>query len=170
MNRPAPALLTFPQRRVDSCIIMRVNLPEIRLSAVSQFTYNSTRGSVWPRATIDRILRRGALAQRNDQMNRSLSRFGVAACAVLAAGCISPQDTRLPTLGYRDTRTERQSFNYLNPLPDRSGPGYHALPRGFDYPLAETPRAQERAAITEEITGGGTNPPSKPSLSRYSRS
>src|SRR5260370_33574723 len=99
MNRPAPALLTFPQTRVDSWIIMRINLPEIRLSAVSQFTYNSTRGSVWPRATIDWILRRGALAQRNDPMNRALLRFGVGACTLLAAGCISPQDTRPPTLG-----------------------------------------------------------------------
>jgi hypothetical protein len=116
------------------------------------------------------IVRRGALAQRNDPMNRALLRFGVAACTLLAAGCISPQDTRLPTLGYRDTRTERQSFNYLNPLPDRSGPGYQALPRGFDYPRAEPRRAQERAAITEEITGGDTVPASNPSVSRYPRS
>ena len=106
-------------------------------------------------------------------MNRSLLRFGVAAGALLAAGCISPQDTRLPTLGYRDTRTERKSLDYLNPLPDRSGPGYQALPRGFDYPRAEPRRAQERAAITrtiEEINSGETVPASNPSVSRYPRS
>jgi hypothetical protein len=116
----------------------------------------------------ERIFRRGALAQRNDPMNRALLRMSLAGCALLLAGC---QSTRFPTLGYsRDTRAERQSLNYLNPLPDRSGPGYQALPRGFDYPRAEPRRAQERAAITEEITCGDTVPATNPSVSRYPRS
>jgi hypothetical protein len=115
----------------------------------------------------ERILRRGALAQRNDPMNRGLLRISLAGCALLLAGC---QSTRFPTISSRDTSVERQSLNYLNPLPDRSGPGYQALPRGFDYPRAEPRRAQERAAITDEITSGETVPASNPSVSRYPRS
>jgi len=110
-----------------------------------------------------------APAQGNDLMHRGLSRAALAGYALLFAGCISARDTRLPTLGYRDPRAERQSFNYIDPLPDRAGPGYQALPRGFDYPRAEPRRAQEQAAITEAITGGEV-PPSNPSVSRYPRS
>jgi hypothetical protein len=100
-------------------------------------------------------------------MNRGLLRISLAGCALLLAGC---QSTRFPTISSRDTSVERQSLNYLNPLPDRSGPGYQALPRGFDYPRAEPRRAQERAAITDEITSGETVPASNPSVSRYPRS
>jgi hypothetical protein len=100
-------------------------------------------------------------------MNRGLLRISLAGCALLLAGC---QSTRFPTLSSRDTNVERQSLNYLNPLPDRSGPGYQALPRGFDYPRAEPRRAQERAEITDAITSGDTVPASNPSVSRYPRS
>jgi hypothetical protein len=103
-------------------------------------------------------------------MNRGLLRISLVGCALLLAGC---QSTRFPTLSSRDTSVERQSLNYLNPLPDRSGPGYQALPRGFDYPRAEPRRAQERAAITatiEEMNSGETVPASNPSVSRYPRS
>lgn len=104
-------------------------------------------------------------------MYRALLRSRLAGCAFLIAGCISSESTRRPTLGFNpDTRAERQSFNYLNPLPDRSGPGYQALPRGFEYPRAEPRQAQERAAITDEITGSGAVPASNPSVSRYPRS
>jgi hypothetical protein len=104
-------------------------------------------------------------------MNRALFRSGLAGCALLMAGC---QTTKFPTLGYNpDVRAERQSYNYLNPLPDRSGPGYQALPRGFDYPRAEPRKAQEKAAITaniEEMNSGETVPASNPAVSRYPRS
>lgn len=105
-------------------------------------------------------------------MNSVLLRIRLLGCAALLAGCISPQNTRLPTLGYnRDTRAERQSYNYLNPLPDRSGAGYQALPRGFDYPRDEPRRAQERSATTSQILGtGGVSTGANPSVSRYPNS
>src|SRR5713101_4412362 len=48
--RAVPAHLTFPKTRVDSTNTVREDVPQIHLSAVSQVAYNSTRGSVWPRA------------------------------------------------------------------------------------------------------------------------
>jgi hypothetical protein len=109
---------------------------------------------------------RVALAQRIVAMNGVTLRIRLVGCAALLAGCISPQNTRLPTLGYnRDTRAERSSYNYLNPLPDQYIGTPFEQTRGFDLQRAQPRRALENAATTEEITGGGAV--SSPSASRY---
>src|SRR5579872_2451630 len=115
-----------------------------------------------------RILRGAALTQRNDAMKGVLSGIRLAGCAALLAGCITPQNTRLPTLGYGDPRAERQSYTYANPLPDReSGPAIER-PRGFEFQRAEPVRSQERSAITKDILGtGGAAPALNPSASKY---
>ncbi len=100
-------------------------------------------------------------------MNGVMLRIRLAGCAVLLAGCISPQNTRLPTLGYNcDTRAERGSYNYLNPLPDQSVGTPFEQPRGFELPRAQPRRAQENFATTEAITGSG-GAVSSPAASRY---
>ncbi len=99
-------------------------------------------------------------------MNGVMLRIRLVGCAALLAGCISPQNTRLPTLGYnRDTRAERESYNYLNPLADQSVGMPIDQTRGFDLQRAQPRRALENAATTEVITGGGAI--SSPSASRY---
>jgi hypothetical protein len=91
-------------------------------------------------------------------------------CALLLSGCISPRDTRLPTLrGNPDTRGERNSYGYLNPLPDPSGALFYEQPRGFEFPRSQPRRAQENYATTEAITGGG-GAVSSPAASRYPQS
>jgi hypothetical protein len=105
-------------------------------------------------------------AERNDAMNGVLSRIGLAGCLLLATGCVSPQNTRFPTLGWnRDSSSERQSYTYHNPLPDPNLAKEIERPRGFENQRAEPRLTQERSAITNEILGnpGGSNP----AASRY---
>ena len=99
-------------------------------------------------------------------MNGITLRVRLVGCAVLLAGCVSPQNTRLPTLGYRDTRTERGSYNYLNPLPDQWAGTPFEQPRGFEFSRSAPRRAQENYATTEAITGGA-GAVSSPAASRY---
>jgi hypothetical protein len=105
-------------------------------------------------------------------MNGVRLRIRLVGCAVLLAlllaGCISPQNTRLPTLGYRDPRAERNS-EYLNPLPDSTGAMIYEQPRGFEYPRAQPRRAQDNSATTDSITGNG-GAVSSPAASRYPQS
>ena len=75
-------------------------------------------------------------------MNGVMLRIRLVGCAALLAGCVSPQNTRLPTLGYnRDTRAERESYNYLNPLADQSVGMPIDQTRGFDLQRAQPRRA-----------------------------
>jgi hypothetical protein len=70
-------------------------------------------------------------------------------------------------VGYnRDTRAERGSYNYLNPLPDQTLGTPFELPRGFELPRAQPRRAQENFATTESITNSG-GAVSNPASSRY---
>ncbi len=92
----------------------------------------------------------------------------VLAGAALLAGCVNSQNTRLPRLGYNDPRVERQSYVYHNPLPERESARDIERPRGFEFQRTEPVRTQERARITEGITGaGGTSEGLSPSASRY---
>jgi hypothetical protein len=103
-------------------------------------------------------------------MNGVTLRIRLVGCALLLGGCISPRDTRLPTLrGNPDTRAERNSYGYLNPLPDSTGAIFYEQPRGFDLPRAQPRRAQDNFATTEEITGRG-GAVSSPAASRYPQS
>ena len=105
-------------------------------------------------------------------MKGLMVRIRLAGCAALLAGCVSPQNTRLPTLGYGDPRAERQSYVYHNPLPEReSGPAIER-PRGFEFQRAEPRRTLERDSITQGIVGAGGNFDSSvnPSASKYPNS
>ena len=101
-------------------------------------------------------------------MNAMLRRAGFLGCAALMAGCISPQNTRLPTLRPSSAAAERQSYVYHNPLPDREvGPPID-LPRGFDRQRSEPRRTLERESITNSIIGtGGGGSSNNPSASKY---
>lgn len=67
-------------------------------------------------------------------MNGVLS-FRVGACvALLMAGCVTAENTRMPSLAYNpDTRAERRSYDYHDPLPE-----------GNVGPLVERPREAMR--------------------------
>jgi len=108
-------------------------------------------------------------AERNDAMNGVKLRNGLIGCLLLAAGCISPQNTRFPTLGWnRDSRSERQSYTYHNPLPDPNLAKEIERPRGFENQRAEPRLSQDRSAITDDITGtSGSSVGSNPAASRY---
>ena len=142
------------------------------LSAFPQIAYNPKRDRGWRNRLLPRScgIFRVALAQRNVAMNGITLRIRLVGCAVLLAGCISPQNTRLPTLGYsRDTRTERERYNYLYPLPDQNFGTPFEQPRGFEFSRAQPRRAQENYATTEAITGGA-GAVSSPAASRYPNS
>jgi hypothetical protein len=97
-------------------------------------------------------------------------RVSLVGCVVLAAGCVSARDTRLPTLGYtRDTRAERESYRYLNPLPDPTVGTPFEQPRGFEFQRAQPRRSQDTYAETRDITGGG-GAVTSPAASRYPQS
>jgi hypothetical protein len=103
-------------------------------------------------------------------MNAVLLRIRLVGCVVLLAGCISPRDTRLPTLGFNpNPRAERNSYEYLNPLPDTTVGTPFEQPRGFEFPRAQPKRVQDNSATTDEITGRG-GAVSSPAASRYPQS
>lgn len=74
--------------------------------------------------------------------------FGVTArlagcAALLLAGCVSQERTRLPTLSYGEPRAERRSFDVHDPYPEqRSGPMVER-PREMDVQRSEPRRAIE---------------------------
>lgn len=73
-------------------------------------------------------------------------RIRLAACAsLLTAGCISSQNTRMPTLGWGDPRAERASYTYHDPYPERETGPFVERPRGADHQRAEPRRTMERA-------------------------
>ncbi|MFN0054443.1 MAG: hypothetical protein ACKV0T_19885 [Planctomycetales bacterium] len=79
-----------------------------------------------------------------DGFGKTIRWAGVA--ALLLAGCVTPQNTRMPTLAYGDPKTERQSYSYHDPLPETmNGPGVER-PRG-----AERQRPEPRRAIEQSI-------------------
>ncbi len=91
-------------------------------------------------------------------------------CAVLVAGCISPRDTRLPTLrGNPNTRAEGNSYGYVSPLPEPTGALFYEQPRGFEFPRALPKRVQDASAETDIRTGRG-GAVSTPAASRYPQS
>jgi hypothetical protein len=102
-------------------------------------------------------------------MNTMLRRIRLFVCAALLVGCISPQNTRLPTLRPSpNIAAERQSYVYHNPLPDNeAGPPAIDLPRGFDRPRSQPTQVKERSDITDSIIGTSGGSSNNPSASRY---
>ncbi len=67
-------------------------------------------------------------------------------CLLVAAGCLSPYNTRFPSLLYGSPSAERKSFEVHDPLPSVSeGPDTHVRPRGFEAPRSEARQAAESA-------------------------
>lgn len=83
------------------------------------------------------------------RMNGFSLRLRLVGSVLMLGGCISSQNTRMPTLGVGDPRAERQGYQVHDPLPDlHSGGGYmnDAVPRGFDQPRSEPRQANDKAA------------------------
>ena len=101
-------------------------------------------------------------------MNAIMRRIRFLGCAALVAGCITSQNTRLPTLRPSPPSDERASYVYHNPLPDQEAGPPVDLPRGFERQRSEPVRSQERRSITDSIVqnnGGGSS--NDPSASKY---
>lgn len=75
-------------------------------------------------------------------------------CAVtslfVAAGCVLPPHTRLPTLQPRDPRLERRLYEFHDPFPDDAlGPETNQRPPSFN-----TPRTAPRRALEFQMLQG----------------
>ncbi len=81
-------------------------------------------------------------------MKRRMLRFVWVGSAVLLGGCITPQNTRLPTLAYGDPRAESNSYMYHDPLgyTEPGGNSSGARPRGYDVPRTEARRTMDHAS------------------------
>lgn len=77
---------------------------------------------------------------------RMRSLLSVLAVALFGlSGCVNP-DTRLPTLGWTDSRAERIASEYHDPLPESDvGPATSTRPRGFTTARSEPRRTLEGA-------------------------
>jgi hypothetical protein len=72
------------------------------------------------------------------------------ACLLVAGGCLSPNNTRLPSWLSRPPAVEKKSYELHDPLPSESeGPQTQVRPRGF-----ETPRSEARQAVEGEMLLG----------------
>ena len=101
-------------------------------------------------------------------MNTTVRRIRLFVCTSILVGCISPQNTQLPSLRPSNVAADRQSYVYHNPLPDNDVGQPIDLPRGFDVQRSVPRRTLERDKITDSIvgtSGGGTS--NNPSASKY---
>jgi hypothetical protein len=98
-------------------------------------------------------------------MNNLIRRIRFLACAAVLAGCITSQNTQLPTL--RPTSRVGE-YVYHDPFPDRDAGPAVDRPRGFERARSVPQRTLERRAITDDIvgsSGGGSS--NNPSASKY---
>lgn len=77
-------------------------------------------------------------------------KFGVLACVAAIGGCRTDQ-TRLPTLGWGDTKAEARSYNYVDPLAEQENGPFVERPRGFDRQRTEPRRTQQHFEQTREM-------------------
>jgi hypothetical protein len=96
--------------------------------------------------------------------------LSTAATLCLCAGCITPSNTRLPTLGFGDPKAERQSYLAHNPLPDTEEPFAGGNPRGFEHQRSEPVRTRERYVNPISLTPEGTPAATPPAAWRYPQS
>lgn len=83
--------------------------------------------------------------------------------ALLLGGCINARNTRLPTLGYGDPQSERDSYALHDPLPEReSGPAMSIRPNGFDRNRTEPRRVLEQSTPRGLMPGAVVAPPPAP--------
>lgn len=101
-------------------------------------------------------------------MNR-LSQTMIAAGLLVVSGCVSQQNTRLPSLSYGDPRAERQSYAIHNPLPEREAPFAGALPPGFDIQRSEATRTRERYVNPYPHNPDGSSVTTPASATRYTQ-
>ena len=63
-------------------------------------------------------------------------------------GCLTPMNTRLPTLASPPAPVEKQSYRIHDPFPDEDlGPDTMTRPRGFNEPRAEPRRVLEGRSL-----------------------
>lgn len=72
-------------------------------------------------------------------------RFAAGMSLLLLAGCVSSQNTRMPSLAYGDPRSDRRGYDYHDPYPEsRVGP-YVERPSGAERQRSEPRRTMEHA-------------------------
>lgn len=68
--------------------------------------------------------------------------------SVAVCGCISPFNTRLPTVDTPPAPVEKQSYRIHDPFPDEElGPDTMTRPRGFNEPRAEPRKILESQSL-----------------------
>lgn len=65
--------------------------------------------------------------------------------ALPLAGCISSQNTRMPSLAYGDPRADRRSYDYHDPLPESQVGPFVERPREAVRQRSEPRRTMEHA-------------------------
>lgn len=90
------------------------------------------------------------------------------ASLLLLGGCITPWNTRLPTLHPQPPVLEGRSYQLHDPFPDTlAGPDTMARPREFAEPRAEPRRTLEGQALLGMPQGGPVAPAPVPSSWQY---
>jgi hypothetical protein len=68
--------------------------------------------------------------------------------SVAVCGCLTPNNTRLPTLDTPPPPVEKRSYSIHDPFPDEElGPDTMTRPRGFNEPRAEPRKILESRAL-----------------------
>ena len=90
------------------------------------------------------------------------------ASILLLGGCITPWNTRLPTLHPQHPVQEGRSYQLHDPFPDEmAGPDTMTRPREFADPRAEPRRTLEGQALLGMPQGGAATPAPLPSSWQY---
>ena len=97
-------------------------------------------------------------------MQMRMRRSPLLAFLLLLGGCITPWNTRLPTLGTRPPVVEGRSYQLHDPFPDpMTGPDTMNRPREYIEPRSEPRRAREGRALLgmpQTVPVAPTLPPS----------
>ena len=92
-----------------------------------------------------------------------IRKCGLVAALFLLAGCLNPQMTQMPSLGFRPTEIEKRSFAQHDPYPDDlSGPSTKNRPRAFIDQRTEERRAWEQRMLQGQGIPHGTAAPRLP--------
>src|SRR5690348_57086 len=86
-------------------------------------------------------------------MNGVWHKIGALGCAALLVGCVNSRNTRLPTLGWGDTKAEARSYNYHDPLAERETGPFVERPRGMERQRPEARRVIETYEQTVDPAG-----------------
>ena len=77
-------------------------------------------------------------------MAAEILRFGLLAVVLMSCGCVSPFNTRLPTVANGPPLAEKRAYERHDPFPNEElGPRTFTRPRGFIWPRTEERKALE---------------------------